>query len=428
MSISASSNATSELRTPRQSLGLDSPQDVEEEDDEEEEKEAPDDLPSMRIGSMPPKDIMSAATLRSSATLDVPIAQFARASFGCDSGDAERERARILSAIEDEGSYEGGDTERVRSIHSVYEHAHAHTQVAEKDAPTSSDGSECDSDLETSGDDQHAQDEEVATMQSRARADFFGAGSASARAARRSHASLNSLPANHELEHDLSHLRSSLLPTFRARVSLTSVDRANTDDSSTPTHSRPHSFSVSRQNSLSNLARRHEAALGRTSVLSHKSLSVRWSQDTTPLPILEEQKFHVSNPTSQRRMWEAATSFLFDEDGNAICFGDLLPKTVDDDIEEEEKDSDGALRAPSTSGPPPRAVVFFIRSFWCGLCQDYTLASIARLDPQVLKKHNVSVAVIGPGHWKILKPYRELFKCPFPFYTDPTRKLYRAMG
>lgn len=81
-----------------------------------------------------------------------------------------------------------------------------------------------------------------------------------------------------------------------------------------------------------------------------------------------------------------------------------------------------------TDRPQPKVVVFFIRTFYCGQCQDYTLASIAHIDPEALKRHNIRLVIISNGNWRHIKPYRELFKCPFPIYVDASRKLYRHMG
>ena len=81
-----------------------------------------------------------------------------------------------------------------------------------------------------------------------------------------------------------------------------------------------------------------------------------------------------------------------------------------------------------TDRPQPKTVVFFIRTFYCGQCQDYTLASIAHIDPEALKRHNIRLVVISNGNWRHIKPYRELFKCPYPIYVDASRKLYRHMG
>jgi hypothetical protein len=41
-----------------------------------------------------------------------------------------------------------------------------------------------------------------------------------------------------------------------------------------------------------------------------------------------------------------------------------------------------------------KTVVFFIRNFWCGQCQDYTFASLSLLDPVAIRRAGVRVVVI----------------------------------
>ncbi|BEJ11799.1 hypothetical protein CspHIS471_0202590 [Cutaneotrichosporon sp. HIS471] len=130
-----------------------------------------------------------------------------------------------------------------------------------------------------------------------------------------------------------------------------------------------------------------------------------------PEPEIDEV-FNVWRPPSQRRMWEAGTCTIRNEDGKLIPFSDLFPTWED---------------APR-NGPPPRVMLLFLRHFWCGPCQDYTLESISTLDTKLLAANNVKVYVIGSGHWKLLKPYRSLFQCPFPFFTDGPRKLFNLLG
>lgn len=75
-----------------------------------------------------------------------------------------------------------------------------------------------------------------------------------------------------------------------------------------------------------------------------------------------------------------------------------------------------------------KTVVFWIRTFICGQCQDYTFASLSQLDPVAIHEAGINVIVIAPGSWKIIKRYREIFKCPFPIYVDDSRRLYQLMG
>lgn len=135
-----------------------------------------------------------------------------------------------------------------------------------------------------------------------------------------------------------------------------------------------------------------------------------------PVELDEDEAFSVDRVPSKRRLWEAGTLFVTDENGDLVCFGDMFPK-MPDPVE------------PGQPVPPiPKTAVFFIRHFWCGQCQDYMFASLSQLDPEALEKAGIKVIIISNGSWKIIKSYRELFKCPFPIYVDGPRKLYQLMG
>jgi len=107
---------------------------------------------------------------------------------------------------------------------------------------------------------------------------------------------------------------------------------------------------------------------------------------------------------SSRQLQMASILELLDEDGNSTPFGDVYP----------EGNSS--------------TVVFFIRGLICGQCQDYMRASIARLDPDTIAAAKVRVVIITNGSWKGIKQYRQMMKCPFPMYVDPTLDLYRFLG
>jgi len=63
------------------------------------------------------------------------------------------------------------------------------------------------------------------------------------------------------------------------------------------------------------------------------------------------------------------------------------------------------------------------------MCQDY-MASIMRLiEPSEFEVAGVKMIIIGNGSSSMIKGYREdAFNCPYPVYTDPSRKLYKALG
>jgi hypothetical protein len=130
----------------------------------------------------------------------------------------------------------------------------------------------------------------------------------------------------------------------------------------------------------------------------------------------EDESFSVDRIPSKRRLFEAGTLFLRDENGDLVSFGEMFPKTPLSTGEDEP------------TPPMPRTVIFFIRHFWCGQCQDFMFASLSQLDPVAIEKAGIKVIVISNGSWKIIKSYKKLFKCPFPIYVDGPRKLYSLLG
>ena len=160
----------------------------------------------------------------------------------------------------------------------------------------------------------------------------------------------------------------------------------------------------------------------------------------SPDPGAEEDdgKFSVDRIPTKRRLWEAGTCFVRDEDGQLICFGDLFPRwgeglegrVLPANASSNVKGQEMEKNAPASgeSRRSPKTVLFFIRHFWCGQCQDYTLASVSQLDPLVLAAAGIRVIIISNGSWKIIKSYRKLFGCPFPIYVDGPRRLYKLLG
>ncbi|CEH18239.1 Uncharacterized conserved protein [Ceraceosorus bombacis] len=56
--------------------------------------------------------------------------------------------------------------------------------------------------------------------------------------------------------------------------------------------------------------------------------------------------------------------------------------------------------------------------------------SLGKLDPLPLKQAQLGLVVIGQGHWHVTKSYKEVMGVPrwIPMYSDPTRKIYKALG
>lgn len=134
-----------------------------------------------------------------------------------------------------------------------------------------------------------------------------------------------------------------------------------------------------------------------------------------------------NDPRGPRWTWElptrkqvrkAADLNLYDEWGNAIPFKDLLPPTPPRNSNKE-----------ATNQPPfRRLVVFFIGHWWCGLCHDYALMSVARLSQAALIREGVRVALVSSGTWKAIAKYRATLEIPFPVYVDRGTRLFASLG
>ncbi|KAH0833092.1 hypothetical protein J3R83DRAFT_12084 [Lanmaoa asiatica] len=103
-----------------------------------------------------------------------------------------------------------------------------------------------------------------------------------------------------------------------------------------------------------------------------------------------------------RQLADAAQCFVVAENGLRVPFGELF------------RDQ--------------KTIVVFIRHFWCPLCQDYMFSVTDNVDPRMLKEADVNLVVIGNGSYNMIKSYRQIFRTPFTFYTDPTLRLHKALG
>ncbi|WOO76575.1 Thioredoxin-like protein AAED1 [Vanrija pseudolonga] len=117
--------------------------------------------------------------------------------------------------------------------------------------------------------------------------------------------------------------------------------------------------------------------------------------------------FSVFRAPSARTLWEASQRTVTDDEGKKVAFGDLFP---------------------SYDGGAQKTVMVFVRHFWCGACQNYMEFSLANVDPEIVRQHNIRVVLIGCGSWKAIKAYKALFNCQYEMYTDRSRKIYKLMG
>lgn len=126
------------------------------------------------------------------------------------------------------------------------------------------------------------------------------------------------------------------------------------------------------------------------------------------------EPFSIDRCPSESLLREAAKMTIVDEYGQSLPFEALIPHQPD------------WQRTAST--PPPRTVIFFSGSFWCGPCQEYILHSVSHLNPDVCASANVNVVLISCGSWRLSKRFREVTNCPFTVYVDSNRSLYKLFG
>lgn len=107
---------------------------------------------------------------------------------------------------------------------------------------------------------------------------------------------------------------------------------------------------------------------------------------------------------------------------------DPIGLLMDEEILENSVGDKVTLRDLVAKGEK-KTVLFFIRHLWCGVCQDYMLASMALLDREKIEAAGVHVAVIScGGRWSGLEQYRKATHCEFDMYTDFKKTMYQAFG
>ncbi|KAL4986492.1 AhpC/TSA antioxidant enzyme-domain-containing protein [Aspergillus falconensis] len=81
-------------------------------------------------------------------------------------------------------------------------------------------------------------------------------------------------------------------------------------------------------------------------------------------------------------------------------------------------------------GQADRALVIFVRHFFCGSCQEYLQRLSNTVTPEVLAglPSSTSIAIVGCGDPSLIDHYAAQTGCPYPMYCDPSRKLYDALG
>ncbi|KAJ7072088.1 AhpC/TSA antioxidant enzyme-domain-containing protein, partial [Mycena amicta] len=115
-----------------------------------------------------------------------------------------------------------------------------------------------------------------------------------------------------------------------------------------------------------------------------------------------DDTFNQTRLPTQRELEEAAALPVISETGVRIPFGRLWSNR--------------------------KTIVCFIRHFWCPLCQDFMASISQNVSPQVLQSAGVDLVIISNGSFEMIKAYRRIFRTPYEVYTDPTHKVYNALG
>ena len=142
---------------------------------------------------------------------------------------------------------------------------------------------------------------------------------------------------------------------------------------------------------------------------ANRSLLLPLPDTPTALPEFSSSNpdhiFAPNEPPSQNSLRRLANYPLYDSSG------DIVPLS--------------AIFSP-TCLKKTRVLLVFIRTFFCGNCQQYLLKLGELLPPSALPANTV-IAVIGCGAPSLIQSYLEITFCPYPIYTDPGAQLYQKL-
>ena len=116
------------------------------------------------------------------------------------------------------------------------------------------------------------------------------------------------------------------------------------------------------------------------------------------------QREDADEPPSPPSLQQVSNHPVYGPDGQSVTFGSLHSN--------------------------PRCMIIFVRHFVCGMCQDYVRNLAADITPKMLESCSrpTSLVLIGCGQPELIADYVTRTNCPFPFYADPSRKLYDTLG
>ncbi|KAL4780388.1 Sodium:solute symporter family-domain-containing protein [Aspergillus varians] len=115
----------------------------------------------------------------------------------------------------------------------------------------------------------------------------------------------------------------------------------------------------------------------------------------------------IELPSAETQV-QVAQYTVFDREGNKLLFRDLYngPKAAD------------------------RTMIIFVRHSFCNSCHQYLQCLSDTIPPNVLSQAPIStsIAVVNCGDPGLIDFYAKESRCPYPIYSDPTRRLYDALG
>lgn len=60
--------------------------------------------------------------------------------------------------------------------------------------------------------------------------------------------------------------------------------------------------------------------------------------------------------------------------------------------------------------------------------QDYLSLLIQKLPPSLLEEHHIRLSIVGCGDPKMIASYKEHLGCPYPIYSDESKRAYEVLG
>ncbi|XP_069126960.1 peroxiredoxin-like 2C [Argopecten irradians] len=74
-----------------------------------------------------------------------------------------------------------------------------------------------------------------------------------------------------------------------------------------------------------------------------------------------------------------------------------------------------------------KTIIVFTRHFHCFVCKNY-IEDLGIVPHENLQTADVGIVAIGPAPFKFIKTFKEDTDFSFPLFTDPERKVYKALN